>query len=71
MSDSTQEERLLEYVALREGIEALPQKEREIIKLRFYRGLTQQNTARIMQVSQVQISRLERKALGKLKSYLE
>ena len=71
LSDSTQEERLLEYVALREGIEALPQKEREIIKLRFYRGLTQQNTARIMQVSQVQISRLERKALSKLKSYLE
>lgn len=71
LSDSTQEERLLEYVALREGIEALPQKEREIIKLRFYRGLTQQNTARIMQVSQVQISRLERKALVKLKSYLE
>ena len=71
LSDSTQEERLLEYVALREGIEALPQKEREIIKLRFYRGLTQQNTARIMQVSLVQISRIERKALGKLKSYLE
>ena len=71
LSDSTQEERLLEYVALREGIEALPQKEREIIKLRFYRGLTQQNTARIMQVSQVQISRLERKALVKLNSYLE
>lgn len=71
LSDSTQEEKLLEYVALREGIEALPPKEREVIKLRFYRGLTQQNTARIMQVSQVQISRLERKALGKLKSYLE
>lgn len=71
LSDSTQEEKLLEYVALREGIEALPPKEQEVIKLRFYRGLTQQSTARIMQVSQVQISRLERKALGKLKSYLE
>ncbi len=71
LADNTQEEKLIEYVALHEGIEALPPKEREIIKLRFYRGLTQQNTARIMQVSQVQISRLERKALEKLKSYLE
>jgi len=71
LSDTTQEEKLLEYVALREGIEALPPKEQEVIKLRFYRGLTQQNTARILQVSQVQISRLERKALGKLKTYLE
>lgn len=71
LSDETQEEKLIEYVALREGIEALPHKEREVIKLRFYRGLTQQATARIMQVSQVQISRMERKALGKLKSYLE
>lgn len=71
LSDETQEDKLIEYVALREGIESLPEREREVIKLRFYRGLTQQNTARILQVSQVQISRLERKAIAKLKSYLE
>ena len=71
IADGTREENLIEYIALREGIAALPEKEREVIKLRFYRGLTQQNTARIMNVSQVQISRLERKAIGKLKTYLE
>lgn len=71
LTDCEQEERMLEYVALREGIESLAEKEKEVIKLRFYRGLTQQSTARVMKVSQVQISRLERKAIGKLKSFLE
>lgn len=69
--DTTQEEKLLEYVSLREGIEALPEKEKEVIMLRFFRGMTQQNAARILKVSQVQISRLERRALNKLRLYLE
>lgn len=69
--DTTQEEKLLEYVSLREGIEALGENEREVIMLRFFRGMTQQNAARILKVSQVQISRLERRALNKLRLYLE
>lgn len=61
------EEHLLEKIALRSAIDALPDRERETILLRFYKGLTQQQCARILGVSQVQISRLEKRALEKLR----
>lgn len=70
LSDIGQEERLIEYVSLREAIASLPEKERSVIALRYYRGLTQDDTAKIMKVSQVQISRMERKAVERLRSYL-
>ena len=41
------------------------------ILLRFFRGMTQEQTARILKVSQVQVSRLERKGLAKLREILE
>ena len=50
---------LVERIALRDAIDALPEKERKTILLRFFKGLTQEQTARILQVSQVQVSRLE------------
>lgn len=65
------EERMLEHAALRQAIEKLPLRERKVIALRFYRGFTQQNTARVLHVSQVQVSRLERRAIALLKSALE
>ena len=49
---------LVERIALRDAIDALPEKERKTILLRFFKGLTQEQTARILQVSQVQGSRL-------------
>ena len=52
--------------AVRATIDALPEKERKTILLRFFKGLTQEQTARILQVSQVQVSRLERRSLQKL-----
>ena len=58
---------LLERIALRAAIDSLPEKEKETILLRFYRGLTQQQCAKILQVSQVQISRLEKRAIEKLR----
>jgi RNA polymerase sporulation-specific sigma factor len=64
------EEGLVEKIALREAIKALPEREKMTIVLRFYRGLTQQQTARIIQVSQVQISRLERRGLTRLRELL-
>ena len=67
LSDSATEETLVERIALRAAIDALPERERETILLRFYKGLTQQQCARILSVSQVQISRLERRALEKLR----
>ncbi len=65
------EDALVERIALREAIEQLPEKERMTILLRYYRGFTQAQTARVLQVSQVQISRLERKGLLQLRAQFE
>ena len=71
LGDWTQEERLVEYVALRQAIERLPEKERQVVFLRFYHGLTQDRASRILSVSQVQVSRLERRAVKRLREMLE
>ena len=64
------EECLVEKIALREAIETLPEREKMTILLRFFKGLTQQQTARILDVSQVQVSRLERRGLNRLRELL-
>ena len=61
------EKKLLQSIALRQAIEGLPEKERAVIALRYYRAYTQQECARVLHVSQVQISRLEKRALEKLR----
>ena len=61
------EEKLVEKIALREAIDQLPEKERLTILLRYFKGLTQERTARVLGVSQVQISRLERRGLERLR----
>ena len=61
------EEKLVEKIALREAIDQLPEKERMTILLRYFKGLTQEQTARVLGVSQVQISRLERRGLERLR----
>ena len=64
------EEEVVERLALRQAIDALPERERKVILLRFYKNLTQERTARILGVSQVQISRMERRAIGHLREWL-
>lgn len=64
------EERMIEHIALRCAIESLPEKERKTLYLRYYHGFTQEKTARVLGVSQVQISRLERKAINQLREIL-
>ena len=64
------EESLVEKIALREAVDQLPEKERMTILLRYFKNLTQQQTARILGVSQVQISRLERRGLQRLRESL-
>ena len=71
LSDPGAEEKMVEHVALRAAIEKLPEREREVIALRFYHGMTQQACARVLHVSQVQISRLERRAVDALREMLE
>jgi len=65
------EDRMVEHIALREAIDQLPEREKMTILLRFFMGLTQEQTARILGVSQVQISRLERRGLADLRQLLD
>ena len=71
LGDYTAEEKMLEHVALRSAVEQLPERERQVIALRFFHGMTQQNCARVLHVSQVQVSRLERRAIEALRTLLE
>lgn len=71
LGDYSAEEKMVEHVALRAAIEKLPERERQVVSLRYYHGMTQQNCAKVMRVSQVQISRLERRAVDALREYLK
>ena len=68
LTDGEMEEDIVERIALREAIGSLSEREQMVIKLRFFHGLTQDKTAKILGVSQVQISRIEKKALAALRS---
>ena len=57
------EEKLSERISLREVIDHLPPQDRLLIRLRFFGGKTQSETARVLHTTQVQISRRERKIL--------
>ena len=70
LGDWTQEERLVEYVALRQAIELLPEREKQVVFLRYFHGMTQDRASRVLSVSQVQVSRLERRAVEHLREQL-
>ncbi|MCI9243580.1 MAG: sigma-70 family RNA polymerase sigma factor [Lawsonibacter sp.] len=65
-----EEEGLVERITLRAALSQLPEREQQVLLLRYYKGLTQMNTARVLGVSQVQVSRLERRALDRLRREL-
>ena len=64
------EEQIIETVSLRAAIAELDPRQRAVIDMRYFRGLTQEKTAGILGISQVQVSRVERKALGILREKL-
>ena len=68
--DADAEERMLEHVSLRYAIERLPEKERKTLYLRYFHGMTQEAASRVLGVSQVQVSRLERRAIEHLRQEL-
>ena len=70
LTNGNEEEGMVERITLRAAIHQLPEREQQVLLLRYYRGLTQMNTARVLGVSQVQVSRLERRALDKLRREL-
>ncbi len=64
------EEHLLDRLALNELVLALPEREKRLITLRYYQNQTQSQTAAELGISQVQVSRLEKKLLLKLRALL-
>lgn len=66
LTDTESEERMVERIALMQAIAKLPERECMVVKLRYFHCLTQERVAKVLQVSQVQVSRIEKKALGHL-----
>ena len=64
------EENWVESISLREAVDRLGERERHIIKLRFYEGKTQMEVANEVGISQAQVSRLEKGALKAMRNYL-
>ena len=70
LSDTENEDSMLEKISLRQGIELLPEREATVIRLRYFHSLTQQRVSQVLNVSQVQVSRIEKKALNRLRELL-
>ena len=71
LTDTESEEKMVEKIALRQAMDNLPEREKMVIQLRYFHGLTQDRVARVLNVSQVQISRIEKKAIGLLRELLQ
>ena len=71
LGDDGMEEQLVERMVLHRAMEQLPEQERKVLLLRYYKGLTQSSVARVVGVSQVQVSRLERRAVDRLRDWME
>lgn len=70
LTDTESEEMLVEKISLRQAIEKLPEREKTVIKLRYFHGLTQDRASKVLGVSQVQVSRIEKKALEILRQLM-
>ncbi|MCQ5130562.1 sigma-70 family RNA polymerase sigma factor [Butyricicoccus faecihominis] len=70
IGDDGLEERACLYLSLREAIRTLPERDQEVLALRFSRDLTQQQVAKLIGVSQVQVSRIEKRAIAHLRGQL-
>ena len=69
-SDKNEEETITNKLAIKQLIEGLEDRDKEIIFLRFYKDKTQSQVAKILGITQVQVSRLERKILENMKMKL-
>lgn len=67
MDDRNTEVSWMEHIALRNAFRALNQREKQILSLRFYDGKTQIEVANVLGISQAQVSRLEKGAIGAMR----
>ncbi len=70
LTDSSTEDQLVERIALKQAIDKLAEREALVINLRYFHGLTQERVAKVLKVSQVQVSRIEKKALTHLREMI-
>ena len=70
IGDNNDDRNRLDEIALKEAIIGLDDREKNILKLRFFRGKTQVEVAQEIGISQAQVSRLEKGTLGKIKKAL-
>ncbi len=70
LTDSDSEEKMVERIALKEAISKLPEREAMVVNLRYFHDLTQERVSKVLKVSQVQVSRIEKKALGHLREMM-
>lgn len=71
LTSTENEDDSIDRIMLKDMIRTLPERDRKIILLRYFRGSTQCEVARILGVSQVQISRLENRILGMMREKFE
>ena len=66
LGDSDDDVHWLDEIALRDAMDSLNEREKKILGLRFFRGRTQMEVAEEIGISQAQVSRLEKAAVGKI-----
>lgn len=71
LTDTQTEDSLVEKISLRQAVSNLAERERTVIQLRYFHGLTQERVAKVLDVSQVQVSRIEKKALTNLRLLMD
>lgn len=69
-SETDEIEETVNSIALRQALDLLPELQRELIILRYFKNLSQQQTAKILNLTQVKVSREEKKIFEKLKKIL-
>ena len=70
LKQDNEEEKVIDNILLKEVLGKLEKRERQIIMLRYFEDKTQSEIGEILKISQVQVSRIEKKVLLKLKSYI-
>ncbi|MBQ8752227.1 MAG: RNA polymerase sporulation sigma factor SigG [Clostridia bacterium] len=70
VGDHNDDRNWLEEIALKDAIAALSEREKKILRLRFFKGMTQVEVSGEIGISQAQVSRLEKGALDKIKKEL-
>ncbi len=70
LTDTESEDKMVEKIALKQAISKLSEREAMVIRLRYFHALTQQRVAKVLDVSQVQVSRIEKKALAHLRELM-